>query len=82
MVAVLKQASPHREAWHAHLRPYVNFIPVRRDMSDLEVHVSQMQILQHQLINEKEFMQKENLQLRQLLRQARTPSLQPVITSA
>lgn len=39
MVAVLKQASPHREAWHAHLRPYVNFIPVRRDMSDLEAQI-------------------------------------------
>lgn len=33
--AVLKQASPLREAWYRELRPYVHYIPVAHDLSDL-----------------------------------------------
>ena len=36
MTAVLKQESTQREAWYAKLVPYVHYIPVRRDLSDLE----------------------------------------------
>ena len=44
-------------------------------MADLEAHVAQMQILQRQLLQEKDFVQKENLRLRQLLRQVRPRSV-------
>ena len=37
-------------------------------LADLESHVAQLQVLLSQLVTEKEFVQKENLQLRQLLR--------------
>ena len=36
MTAVLKQESPLREAWYDLLVPYVHYIPVRHDLTDLE----------------------------------------------
>ena len=36
MTAVLKQESPLREAWYSLLKPYVHYIPVKHDLSDLE----------------------------------------------
>ena len=40
MTAVLKQESPLREAWYSELRPYVHYIPVRHDLSDLEAQLA------------------------------------------
>ena len=39
LTAVLKQESPLREAWYAHLKPYVHYIPVRHDLADLETQI-------------------------------------------
>ena len=36
MTAVLKQESPLREAWYRELRPYVHYVPVAHNLSDLE----------------------------------------------
>ena len=38
-LAMLKQESPLREAWYAKLVPYVHYIPVRADLSDLEAQL-------------------------------------------
>ena len=37
--AVLKQASPLREGFYRYLEPYVNFVPVAADLSDLEAQL-------------------------------------------
>jgi len=39
MTAVLKQESPRREAFYALMEPYVHYIPVRRDLSDLDTQL-------------------------------------------
>ena len=35
MTAVLKQESPYRESTHLAMKPYVHYVPVRHDLSDL-----------------------------------------------
>lgn len=40
MTAVLKQESPLREAWYSQLVPYVHYVPVRHDLSDLEAQLA------------------------------------------
>jgi len=47
-----------------------------RSLADLEAHCAQLQQLQRQLVSEKEFVAKENLQLRKMLKQLhRLPGL-------
>ena len=37
--AVLKQDSPRREAFHCMMEPYVHYVPVARDLGDLEAQL-------------------------------------------
>ena len=39
MTAVIKVDSPRREAYYSLMRPYVHYVPVRADLSDLEAQL-------------------------------------------